>query len=134
MRKESASWNIRGLFLESPETFRAYFGWQFSLYLQNEGVSRHETFLNFYSLYNISGSEFDEWLFGAEKFSELSRNGPQHVVRDVVNEVSLQYDTVQILWKLSDSLFSEEIFLKINKAKERKDWLDNVDIRRKYNK
>jgi len=28
-------------------------------------------------LYRISRSEFYEWLFGPEKFSELSRNGPQ---------------------------------------------------------
>ena len=32
-----------GPFLESPETFRAHLGLQFSLYLQNEGVSRHES-------------------------------------------------------------------------------------------
>ena len=31
------------LFLESLETFRAHFGWQFSLYLQSEGFSRHRT-------------------------------------------------------------------------------------------
>ena len=46
---------IRGPFVESPEGFRANFGWQFSLYLQNKGVSKHETFsyFNFYSLYNV---------------------------------------------------------------------------------
>ena len=40
-----------GPFPESSETFRV----TFSLYLQNEGVSRHETlqFFNFYPLYNI---------------------------------------------------------------------------------
>ena len=46
---------IRGPFVESPEGFRANFGWQFSLYLQNRGVSKHETlsYFNFYSLYNV---------------------------------------------------------------------------------
>ena len=34
---------IWGPFLESPETFRANFGWHNSLYLQSEVVSRHET-------------------------------------------------------------------------------------------
>ena len=62
-----------------------------SLYLQNEGVSRHETLqlFNFYSLYSIwkdrlcriSGSEFYEWLFGPKTFSELSRNGPRDCTR-----------------------------------------------------
>ena len=28
-------------------------------------------------LYRTSGSEFYEWLFGPEKFTGLSRNGPQ---------------------------------------------------------
>ena len=40
----------RGLFLESPETFRAT---QFSLYLQNEGVSRHETLQLFLFLFPL---------------------------------------------------------------------------------
>ena len=35
-------------------------------------------------LYRISGSEFYEWLFEPEKFSGLSRNGPQYPVNDVV--------------------------------------------------
>ena len=43
------------------------------------------SYFNFHPLYNISkdhlnrisGSEFYEWLFGAEKFSGLSRSGPQ---------------------------------------------------------
>ena len=30
-------------FPESPETLRVFLEWQFSLYLQNKGVSRHET-------------------------------------------------------------------------------------------
>ena len=43
-----------GLFLESPETFRAYFGWHISLlYLQNEGVSRHETLQLFLFLFPL---------------------------------------------------------------------------------
>ena len=52
---------------------------QFSLYLQNQGDSRHET-LQFFQLFafhniwkdqpcGIGGSEFYEWLFEPEKFS-----------------------------------------------------------------
>ena len=58
----------------------------FSLYLQNEGVSKHETFsyFCFYFLYNIwkdqlyriSRSYFYEWRFVPENFSRLSRNWP----------------------------------------------------------
>ena len=42
-RQELLIVTTRGPFLESPETFRAHFGWQFSLYLQNKGVTRPET-------------------------------------------------------------------------------------------
>ena len=59
------------------------------LYVQSEGVLRHETLQLFYyifplqhmkkkkQLYRISGSQFYEWLFGPEMFSGLSRNRPQ---------------------------------------------------------
>ena len=78
---------IWGPFLESPETFRAHFGWHNSLCIFKTMASRGTklcSYFNFYSLYNIwkdqlcriSGSEFNEWLFGPEKFSGLSRNGP----------------------------------------------------------
>ena len=75
-------------FLGSPETFRAYFGWHNSLCIFTTKASRGtklcKVFLNFYSLYNmwtdqlyrVSRSEFHEWLFGPEKFSGFSRNGP----------------------------------------------------------
>ena len=78
----------RGLFLESPETFRAYFGWHNSLCIFKTKASRGTklcSYFCFYSLcniwkdqlYRISRSEFYEWLFGPEKFSGLSGNGPQ---------------------------------------------------------
>ena len=77
----------RGLFLESPETFRAYFGWYNSLCIFKPKASwgtKLCSYFYFYSLYNIwkdqlhriCRSEFYEWLFGPEKFSGLSRNGP----------------------------------------------------------
>ena len=47
------------------------------------------SYFNFYSLYNkredqlyrISGSEFHDWLLAPEKFSGLSRNGPQNMTK-----------------------------------------------------
>ena len=77
-----------GPFLESPETFRAHFGWHNSLCIFKTKASRGTklcSHFNFYSLHNIrkdqlhriSKSEFYEWLFAPEKFSGLSRNGPQ---------------------------------------------------------
>ena len=76
-----------GLFLESPETFRAHFGWHNSLCIFKTKASRGTKlcrYFYFYSLYNIwkdqlyriSRSKSYEWLFGPEKFSGLSRNGP----------------------------------------------------------
>ena len=76
-----------GLFLEGPETFRAYFGWHNSLCIFKTEASRGtklRSYFYFYSLYNIwkdqlcriSRTYFYEWLFGHEKFSGLSRNGP----------------------------------------------------------
>ena len=76
-----------GLFHESPETFRAHFGWHNSLCIFKTKASRGTrlcSYYYFYSLYNIwkdqlyriSLSEFYEWLFWPENFSGLSRNGP----------------------------------------------------------
>mgnify|MGYP007094270400 CR=1 FL=1 len=76
-----------GLFLESPETFRVHFGWHNSLCIFKTKASRGtklSSYFYFYSLYNIwedqlyriSRPEFDEWLFGPEKLSGLSRNRP----------------------------------------------------------
>ena len=91
-RHEKYSWyedtRPRGPFLESPETFRAHFGWYNSLCIFKTKASRGTKlcgYFYFYSLYNIwkdqlyriSGSEFYEWLFGPEKFSGLTRNGLQ---------------------------------------------------------
>mgnify|MGYP006973417981 CR=1 FL=1 len=77
-----------GLFLESPETFRAYFGWHNSLCIFKTKASRGTkpcSYFYFYSLYNIwkdqlytiSRSQFYKWLFGPEKSSGLSRNARQ---------------------------------------------------------
>ena len=79
--------NLWGLFLESPETFRAHFGWHNFLCIFKTKASRGtklHSYFYFYSLYNIwkdqryriNRSEFYEWLFGPETFSGLSRNGP----------------------------------------------------------
>ena len=76
-----------GLFLKSPETFRAYFGWHNSLCIFKTKASRGTklcSYFCFYSLYNIwkdqlyriSRSYFYEWLFGPAKFSGLLRNRP----------------------------------------------------------
>ena len=80
-----------GLFLESPETFRAHFGWHNSLCIFKMKASRGTklcSYFDFYSLYNIwkdqlyriSRPEFYEWLFGPEKFSGLSRNWPHRAI------------------------------------------------------
>ena len=85
--KTVLSW-ARVLFLESPETFRAHFGWHNSLCIFKTKASRGTklcSYFYFYSLYNIwedqlyrmSRPELDEWLFGLEKLSGLSRNRPQ---------------------------------------------------------
>ena len=82
------TWKPRSPFLESPETFRELFEWRTSLCIFKTKASRGTKLcscLNFYSLYNIwkdqlhrvSESEFYGWLFGPEKPSGLSRNGPQ---------------------------------------------------------
>ena len=75
------------LFVESPETFRAHFGCHNSLCIfktkANWGTKLCSYFY-FYSLYDIwedqlyriSRPEFYEWLFGPEKLSGLSGNGP----------------------------------------------------------
>ena len=81
---------VWGPFLESPETFPAHFGWHNSLFIFKTKATRGTklyTYFNYYSLYNIweyqlyriSLPEFYKWLFGPEKFSELSRNGPQMI-------------------------------------------------------
>ena len=68
--------------------FSAPFGWQNSLCIFKTKASRGTklcSYFYFYSLYNIwedqlyriSRPEFDEWLFGPEKLSGLSRNRPQ---------------------------------------------------------
>ena len=88
---------IGGLFLEGPETFRAYFGWHNSDLFVSSKPKRLEArnfafYFYFSSLYNIwkdqlcriSRTYFYEWLFGPEKFSGLSRNGPQILYQNLV--------------------------------------------------
>ena len=66
---------IRGPFLESPESFRVHFGLHNSLCIFKTKATRGSKLCSYfgcYSLYNIlkdqlyriSGSEFYEWLFG----------------------------------------------------------------------
>ena len=70
---------------QSPETFRAHFGWYNSLCIFKTKASRITkpySFFNFRplcntwkdQLYRISRSEFYEWVFWPEKSSGLSRN------------------------------------------------------------
>ena len=79
----------------SPETFRAYFGWHSLCIFKTKASwgTKLCRYFYFYSLYNIwkdqlyriSRSWFYEWLFGPEKFSGLSRNGPlARVAQDMV--------------------------------------------------
>ena len=77
-----------GLFLKSPESFRAYFGCHDSLYIfatPRLQANKLRNPISFYyiknvlkdQLFKISRLQFDDWLFGPEKFSGLSRNRPQ---------------------------------------------------------
>ena len=102
---EPLSEGSRSLFLESPETFWAHFGWLDSLCIFKVKASRGTklcSYFNCYSLYNlwkeqlyrISRSHFYEWLFGPEKFSGLSRNRPQFLRK-------LLYWPMANAWKLS---------------------------------
>ena len=78
----------RGLFLKSPETLRAYFGCHNSFYIfatPRFKAIRPRNLLSFSyvknmlkdHLFKTSGFQFNNWLFGPEKFSGLSRNRPQ---------------------------------------------------------
>ena len=83
---EASHWS-GACFSKVPKLFSAFRVTEFSLHLQNEGTKLCSYFY-FYSLYNIwedqlyriSWPEFDEWLFGPEKLSGLSRNKPQGLV------------------------------------------------------
>ena len=77
-----------GPFFGTPESFRPHFGWHNSLCIVKAKAflgTKLDSYFNFPSLYDIwkdqfyriSGSEFYEWLFGAENFGGLSRNGSQ---------------------------------------------------------
>ena len=47
---------------------------QFPLYLRNAEDPSHQTIKSMFKGQTTSGLEFDNWLFGPEKFSGLSRN------------------------------------------------------------
>ena len=79
-----------GLFLKSPETFRACFGCHNSLYIfatpRFQAIKLRNPLSFSYiknmlkdQLLKISRLQFDDWLFGPEKFSGLSRN--RHQIR-----------------------------------------------------
>ena len=74
-------------FLETPETFRAYFGCHNFLRILKTKTFQGIKFCNKFALsyleiivkgqlFRISGSQFLKWLFGPEKFTGLSGNGP----------------------------------------------------------
>ena len=85
---ESSSSDSSALFLKSPETFRAYFGFHNSLYIfatpRFQAVKLRNPLSFSYiknmlkdQLFKISRLQFDNWLFGPENFSGPSRNRPQ---------------------------------------------------------
>ena len=78
----------RRAFLETPETFRAHFGCHNFLRISKTKTFLGMKFCNKFSLWDLeiivkdqlfrlSGSQFLKCLFGPEKFTGLSRNGPQ---------------------------------------------------------
>ena len=81
----------------NSRTFRAHLGCHnFLRIFKKKYVSRHEIFNKFAlsyleiivkdRLFRITGSQFLKWFFGPEKFTGLSRNGPQGlVVRKPIN-------------------------------------------------
>ena len=70
------------------------------------------SYLNFYSLYNlwkeqlyrISGSELCEWLFGLQKSSRLSRNGPHDHELLITGLNALAQTALPPLYKTMDSV------------------------------
>ena len=82
--------NIRGPFLESPETFRAHFGLHNSLCIFRAKVSRDTKlciYFNFYSLYNtiyektsfpeLAGRSFRNGFSGPKSFPDFREMGPR---------------------------------------------------------
>ena len=78
--------NNWGPFLKSPKTLRAIFGCHYSLCnsrMESIYFVKLHSYFSFCYLENMlkdllskrSGWQFHRWLFGAEKFSGLSRNG-----------------------------------------------------------
>ena len=93
--KRTVTWRFRtvlpkawGPFLESPETFRAHFGWHNSLCNFKTRASRGRklwSYFYFYSLFNvwkdqlyrISRSEFTNGYSGPKSFRDLRETGPR---------------------------------------------------------
>ena len=77
MKRIDAHEKAWGLFLESPETFRAHFGWHNSLCIFKTKASGGTKLCSYFYLYSLSKvwkdqlcrsrAEFYEWLFGPEK-------------------------------------------------------------------
>ena len=84
-RIADSTWS-RGLFLESPGTLRLHLGWHNSFCIFKRKAFRGtKLFLFLFPLQHmkrpaLSRSVFYEWLFGPERFSGLSRNGPLVIV------------------------------------------------------
>ena len=113
---------VRGLFLESPETFLAHFGWHNSLCIFKTKASRGTklcSYFNFYTLcniwkdqlYRISRSTFHELLLGSGKFSGLSRNWPQFRRIDAFPLPDSVADQAGQFWKIN------RLILGVNKTK-----------------
>ena len=114
-----------GPFLESPETFREHFGWHNPFCILKAKVSLGRKLcscFNFYSLYNIwkaqlyriSLSEFYKWLFGPEKFSELSRNSKPLALNTVTNWRGLFHTTSLEEQRKASHVKNRDCYLHVN--------------------
>ena len=97
-----SSRDVRETGPRGPENFFwVHFEWNNSLCIfrteASQGTKLYSCF-HFYSLYNIwkgqlyriGCSEFQEWLFGPGKFSELSRNGSWTGIRNLTSAIPMQ--------------------------------------------
>ena len=119
--------------IKSLEIFRAYFGCHNSLYifatprfqaikLRNPlGFSNIKILLKG-QLFETSGLLFDKWLFGPEKFSELSRNRPR------ASSMPVQCSSTSWTFKLSETAQKnwENVYTLINSFQSMK--RSNVQI------
>ena len=101
----------RGLFLKSPESFRAYFGCHNSLYIFATPTFQAIKLRNPLSfsyiknmlkdqLFKIGRLQLDDWLFGPEKFSGLLRNRPlARVARSMVTFILKKMTTAVVVYE-----------------------------------